>query len=185
MQHNAHNAHNDRIRVHSGYTGKPQKFISAATAGEDAHRKPCTSRGQSARRSRGVGFHAAPVPAASLRDRAAGQWCRLWPSPQSIAAGAVRRYLSVIAWLRQLSLQARSSRTWLVRLWWPKSSEGSERQSNNQRPSPAHLVVPSTPNPNVINDQIEWHAQDETENKAAHLVWHARQGSAENEGHSP
>jgi hypothetical protein len=44
------------------------------------------------------------------------------------------------------------------------------------------LVVPKGPNVNVIHSEIHWHAQYEQKDKAAHLVWYARHGFAEDEG---
>jgi len=69
-----------------------------------------------------------------------------------------------------------------VRLQWPKSSADRKEQSNNELPSPAHLVVPKERNINVIDNEIQWRTQCEQKDKTAHLV--SRHGSAKDEGES-
>jgi len=69
-----------------------------------------------------------------------------------------------------------------VRLRWPKSSADGNEQSNNECPSPAHLVVPKERNIYVIDNEIQRHAEYEQKDKTVDLSRHPWQGFAEDEG---
>lgn len=71
-----------------------------------------------------------------------------------------------------------------MRLRWQQSSVGSKEQSNNDCPSPAHLVIPEGPNADVIENEIQRQPKYEEKDKTTHLVWHAWHGFAEDEGYS-
>jgi hypothetical protein len=58
-----------------------------------------------------------------------------------------------------------------VRLRWPKSSADGNEQSNNECPSPAHLVVPKERNIYVIDNEIQRHAEYEQKDKTVDLSW--------------
>ncbi len=57
------------------------------------------------------------------------------------------------------ALKGRSRSILVVRLRWQKRSPSCKEQSNNEYPSPAHLVVPKGPNVNVIDNEIQRHTQ--------------------------
>jgi hypothetical protein len=70
-------------------------------------------------------------------------------------------------------------------LRWPKGSAGGNEQSNNEFPSPAHLVVLQERNINITDNEIKWQKQYEQKDKTAHFVSpHAWLGSAEDEEES-
>ena len=66
-----------------------------------------------------------------------------------------------------------------MRLYWPKCSADGNEKSNNECPSPVHLVVPTGPNVYVIDNEDHWHQEYEQEDKTVGLV--SRHGSAEDE----
>ena len=72
-----------------------------------------------------------------------------------------------------------------MRLRRPKSSADGPDKSNNECPSPAHLVVSKEQNVGVIDSEVHWHEDYEQIDKTVELIsrqpWH---GPAEDEGYS-
>jgi hypothetical protein len=64
------------------------------------------------------------------------------------------------------------------------SGTHSKEQSDDDCPSPTHLVVPKSPNVDVIDNELERHPKHEQKDKTTHLVWHPWHGFAGDEGES-